>query len=582
MNLVPLSEVCKIVNGGTPKSGVAEYWGGDVAWLTPAEMGKLDTPEIAETARNITVAGLKGSSAKQVPVGSVIMSTRAPIGHLAIPLMPMAFNQGCRGLVPSNRLDTKYLYYFLWFSREALNDLGTGTTFKELSTGALGGYKIPLPPLEGQRRIVAMLDEAFAAIATATANARKNLANARELFSSVVASAFGPSAEGLQRISFGAFCQFQRGFDLPTKERRPGSVPLVSSSGVIDAVDTAMVAGPGVITGRSGSIGKVFFEMEDFWPLNTTLYVKNFFGNTPRFVYHFLRAFDLGRFATGAGVPTLNRNFLNDITIGVPHTAVQQNLADAFDELESEVESVSRTYKTRIAELECLKQSILHRAFAGELTEASTTVSVPSNDNFATPEFTANVIAYAYWLHKKQKRDKSFKRIKAQKCLHNVEAIAGVDLGRQPRQYRNGPHDEPHMARAQEWAKSAGFFEFVLGRDGKGYDFKKLPNYNEHWIAAVAAINPVSTLLERAIGPLVPMNMEEAEVFTTVHAAWNNLIRDGVTITDNAIVKAARDDWDPPKNIPERKFREAIKLIRSKAMTPDGSAKYVGGQASLF
>ena len=182
MKAVALKDVCRITNGGTPKSGVERFWHGGVAWLTPAEMGKRLTPYIGKTARTISQEGLANSSAKLVPPSSVILSTRAPIGHLAINEAPMAFNQGCRGLTPSDKLDTKYLYYFLYFSREALDELGTGTTFKELSSSNLASFQIPLPPLDEQRRIVAVLDKAFAGIATATANAQKNLTNARALF----------------------------------------------------------------------------------------------------------------------------------------------------------------------------------------------------------------------------------------------------------------------------------------------------------------------------------------------------------------------------------------------------------------
>jgi len=265
----------------------------------------------------------------------------------------------------------RWVLYYLWASDAdgSLRRHFTGSGIQHFTGQALARLKIPLPPLDEQRRTLAVLDQAFAAIATATANAEKNLANVQELFSSVVSSALRPSLDGLRPMRFGDFCQLQRGFDLPTQVRRPGSVPLVSSSGVIDAVDRAMVSGPGVITGRSGSIGNVFFETADFWPLNTTLYVKDFYGNAPRFVYHFLRAFDLSRYATGAGVPTLNKNFVNDAVIWVPNVEIQQRLANSFDQVESEVEGVSRTYEKKIAELERLKQSLLHRAFSGQLTE---------------------------------------------------------------------------------------------------------------------------------------------------------------------------------------------------------------------
>ena len=245
----------------------------------------------------------------------------------------------------------------------------TGVAIRRVILKNLKSMLVSVPPLEEQRRIVAVLDEAFAAIATANANAQKNLMNARELFTSYILAAIRPGNQGLKRIAFGEFCKLQRGFDLPMKDRRPGSIPLISSSGVIDAVDRAMVCGPGVVTGRSGSIGNVFYEVEDFWPLNTTLYIKDFFGNSARFVYHFLRAFNLKRYATGTGVPTLNRNFVNVAQVWVPtEPVVQQRMADAFDEIEGHVERLSQTYVNKVAGLSRLKQSLLDRAFAGELT----------------------------------------------------------------------------------------------------------------------------------------------------------------------------------------------------------------------
>ena len=124
----------------------------------------------------------------------------------------------------------------------------------------------------------------------------------------------------------------QRGFDLPRQDRSSGDVPLVTSSGISDTVSKSAVDGPGVATGRSGSIGNVFFIEEDFWPLNTVLYVKDFHGNDPRFVFHLLKNFDLKRFATGTGVPTLNRNCVHDELVNVPPLAEQQRIVRLLDE----------------------------------------------------------------------------------------------------------------------------------------------------------------------------------------------------------------------------------------------------------
>jgi type I restriction enzyme S subunit len=142
--------------------------------------------------------------------------------------------------------------------------------------------------------------------------------------------------DGWQTKFLGEVCTLQRGFDLPTQSRKPGSFPLVSSSGVIDSHDEGPIPAPGVVTGRSGSIGSVFFVEEPFWPLNTTLYVRDFKGNDPRFVYHLLNYFDLKSYAGGTGVPTLNRNDVHGVSVLVPKKVDEQRrivaiLDEAFD-----------------------------------------------------------------------------------------------------------------------------------------------------------------------------------------------------------------------------------------------------------
>lgn len=186
MRSVRLGDVCAIVNGGTPKTGVDEYWDGDILWITPKDLGRVKTIKTDHTSRKLTQKGVENSSAKIIPANSVILSTRAPIGHVVINSQPMAFNQGCRGLVPGDDITTKYLYYFLKLSKNHLNDLGTGTTFRELSTGALSGVNIPLPSPQEQQRIVARLDAAFEKISRAEVLMRQNLDNVTALQKSIL------------------------------------------------------------------------------------------------------------------------------------------------------------------------------------------------------------------------------------------------------------------------------------------------------------------------------------------------------------------------------------------------------------
>jgi type I restriction enzyme S subunit len=144
---------------------------------------------------------------------------------------------------------------------------------------------------------------------------------------------------GWRVAPLGEVCTLQRGYDLPTARRISGRFPLVTSSGPTDTHNEAKVKGPGVVTGRSGSIGSVFFVEQDFWPLNTALYVKNFHGNDPKFVWYLLQFFDLSRFASGAGVPTLNRNDVHGEDVSIPISYDEQKrivavLDEAFEGLD--------------------------------------------------------------------------------------------------------------------------------------------------------------------------------------------------------------------------------------------------------
>ncbi len=202
-NIKTLGAASEVVNGGTPKTGVSEYWNGKHLWITPAEMGKRQSPYVENTERQLSNAGLNNSSAQLLPPNSVILSSRAPIGHLVINTKPMATNQGCKGLIPSSILYYKFLYYYLYHNVDLLNSLGTGATFKELSGGKLKEIPIPLPPLSEQKRIVGILDKAFAAISKAKENTEKNLQNARELFESYLQSVFANPDDGWEEKKLG-------------------------------------------------------------------------------------------------------------------------------------------------------------------------------------------------------------------------------------------------------------------------------------------------------------------------------------------------------------------------------------------
>jgi type I restriction enzyme S subunit len=138
------------------------------------------------------------------------------------------------------------------------------------------------------------------------------------------------------KIPLSDFITLQRGFDLPTARRKEGDAPVIASTGIAGYHNEAKVQGPGVVIGRSGSIGGGQYTADDFWPLNTTLWVKDFKGNNPRFTYYLLKGIDFTRFNAGAGVPTLNRNHIASLRVSSFSPAEQDRVASilsAYDDL---------------------------------------------------------------------------------------------------------------------------------------------------------------------------------------------------------------------------------------------------------
>ena len=133
-------------------------------WATPEDLGKLTGDRISQTKRQVTEKAVRESNLSVLPAGSVIISTRAPIGHMAINEMPMAFNQGCRGIIPVDRVHGPFLYYLLKSQAPELNAMANGTTFVELSRDELAAVPMEFPPLDTQRQIARFLDETTARI----------------------------------------------------------------------------------------------------------------------------------------------------------------------------------------------------------------------------------------------------------------------------------------------------------------------------------------------------------------------------------------------------------------------------------
>ncbi|MDM5055657.1 restriction endonuclease subunit S [Aeromonas dhakensis] len=392
-----IADVCSVVNGGTPKTGVSEYWDGAHQWITPAEMGKRSTPYVAKTERTITDAGIQNSSARLLPPLSVILSSRAPIGHLVINTEPMATNQGCKGLVPSDDLNHKYLYYYLSSIVHLLNDLGAGATFKELSGGKLKEVPIPLPPLAEQQRIVAILDEAFEAIAAARANAEQNRQNARALFESYLQSVFSQRGEGWTEKPLSEVASILNGYAFKSGDfssNGPTKSIKITNVGVRDFVETsdsglppnfseqyasvAVPAGSLVIAltrtiiadGLKVAIVPPAYDRALVNQRVAALLPKPEQTSVSYLFAYLSTSIVLNYVKERVNTlmqPNLSINDLRAMPIPLPPASERECIIDRLEVLEERTQHLETLYQRKIAALDELKQSLLQQAFSGYL-----------------------------------------------------------------------------------------------------------------------------------------------------------------------------------------------------------------------
>lgn len=185
-----LKDIGKISSGGTPSTSNDNNFGGNIAWITPADLTGYKDKFISKGKRNLSEEGLKNSSAKILPKGTILFSSRAPIGYVAIAQNEISTNQGFKNLTPNESAISEYVYYYLLGSKNLAEQSASGTTFKEISATAFSNLPIPIPPLSEQNLIVAEIDRRFAIVDKTLNLIDKSIQNAKNLKQSILKKAF--------------------------------------------------------------------------------------------------------------------------------------------------------------------------------------------------------------------------------------------------------------------------------------------------------------------------------------------------------------------------------------------------------
>lgn len=322
-----------------------------------------------DKARYINNETFHKLNCKEVFEGDILISRLPePVGRSC--LIPKLSGRAitavdCTIVRPNKCLLPKYLNYYMQ-SYEYFNDVQkkiTGATRQRISRKNLGQITIPIPEISEQKLIIKKIDAAFAEIENNIINLQNKKVQISTLKENIIKDRFKESSENLQKY-FSEVCTLKRGYDLPKMKRKKGKFPLLSANGITDYIDTFKISGPGVITGRSGTIGKVHFIEKDFHPLNTSLYVRDFKGNFEKYIYYLLSSFNLKRFSSGAGVPTLNRNVLSDEVVFVnPDKDSQIKISENLDSLVLEIDKLFSIILKKEELYKLLKSSILSNEF---------------------------------------------------------------------------------------------------------------------------------------------------------------------------------------------------------------------------
>ena len=304
MKYIKLKDVCKINMGQSPDSSSYNENGDGI----PFFQGNADF------GNRYPVTRVWCSEPKKIAQeNDILISVRAPIGAVNYAKEKCCIGRGLASLtVDKTKLSEKLLFWILKAKKDELNRQGTGSTFKAINKKSLEEFLIPQIDIKKQEKYVEILEK----ISYIIQKKNRELILLTDLISARFVEMFGDPIRNTQNrptTKLINIVKMQRGFDLPVQDRnQDGNIPVYGANGVLDNHNIARIYGGGVITGRSGTIGKVFYTEGDYWPLNTTLFSVDKHGNNVIYLAYLLQMFDLTRFVEGTGVPTLNRNMFHN------------------------------------------------------------------------------------------------------------------------------------------------------------------------------------------------------------------------------------------------------------------------------
>ena len=381
-----LGDVCIIVSGTTPKSGHPEYWDGDINWVTPAELTD-ESDTVFESQRKITQQAVSDSSLKPFPAGTVLLSSRAPIGKVAIAGVEMYCNQGFKNLICSDVIYNRYLYHFLKGKTDYLNSLGRGATFKEISKSIVEGIEIPLPALDEQRKIAAVLDK----VSDLIVKRRQQLDKMDEIAKARFVDMFGDpetNTKNWRVLPMSKICSVGSSKRIYQSEQSSSGVPFWRISDLTNLITTGtvnpalyipeerykelktqgQVPAPGdiLITSR-GTLGQCYIVKEEdkfYFQDGMISWLSGYMDGVTSLYISYLFAMSgfrkqIDAMQAGSTVAYLSIAMIKKLKVMLPDLESQQQFAFAVEQIEKTKTTISRS----LGKLETLKKALMQEYF---------------------------------------------------------------------------------------------------------------------------------------------------------------------------------------------------------------------------
>jgi type I restriction enzyme S subunit len=362
-----IGEIARVIGGGTPSTQVSNYWGGEINWFTPTEVGS--TKYLSESVRKITESGLQNSSASLLPVGTILLTSRAGIGDLGILRIPACTNQGFQSMVCNDNVKNQFLYYIMITKRRELERRGSGSTFLEISPNEVKAMQISVPSQKEQNAITGVLSEIDSQIQALESLMAKKQDIKQGMMQELLTGKTrlsGYSGEWDER-KIGEIADLYQPETISAAQMKSNGYTVFGANGIVGFYDRFNhKSWQTIITCRGSTCGTVNRTIDEVWITGNAM-VANVDNNqevNKLFFYYLLTYQDFTICITGTGQPQIVRSPLENFTVELPPTlAEQETIAEVLSDMDAEIAALEQ----RLEKTKAIKQGMMQQLLTGRI-----------------------------------------------------------------------------------------------------------------------------------------------------------------------------------------------------------------------